>query len=88
MLSSKSSRYSSLFDNDKNKEARTIAERVITKSQPYFTHVTESNESFSSLAAKYLNNEKLYWYIADQTPQNSRLDSRHSWLVATHSDRH
>ena len=69
MINSKSSRYSSLFYNDKNKEARTIAERVITKSQPYFTHVTESNESFASLATKYLNNEKLYWYIADQNPQ-------------------
>jgi len=69
MINSKSSRYSSLFDNDKDNEARTIAERVITKSQPYFTHVTESNESFTSLAAKYLNNEKLYWYIADQNPQ-------------------
>jgi hypothetical protein len=69
MINSKSSRYSSLFDNDKDNEARTISERVITKSQPYFTHVTESNESFTSLAAKYLNNEKLYWYIADQNPQ-------------------
>jgi len=69
MINSKSSRYSSLFDNDKDNEARTIAERVLTKSQPYFTHVTESNESFTSLAAKYLNNEKLYWYIADQNPQ-------------------
>ena len=43
MINSKSSRYSSLFDNDKDNEARTIAERVLTKSQPYFTHVTESN---------------------------------------------
>ena len=69
MLNSKSSRYSSLFDNDKDNEARTIAKRVLTKSQPYFTHVTKSNESFTSLAARYLNNEKLYWYIADQNPQ-------------------
>ena len=69
MLNSKSSRYFSSFDNNKSNEARTIAVRVLTKSQPYFTHVTESNESFTSLAAKYLNNEKLYWYIADQNPQ-------------------
>lgn len=69
MLNSKSSRYFSSFDNDKSNEARTTAVRVLTKSQPYFTHVTESNESFTSLAAKYLNNEKLYWYIADQNPQ-------------------
>lgn len=69
MLNSKSSRYFSSFDNDKSNEALTIAVRVLTKSQPYFTHVTESNESFTSLAAKYLNNEKLYWYIADQNPQ-------------------
>ena len=69
MLNSKSSRYFSSFDNDKSNEARTIAVRVLTKSQPYFTHVTKSNESFTSLSAKYLNNEKLYWYIADQNPQ-------------------
>jgi len=64
-----SSRYLPTFDNDSNNEARSISQRVTTKSQPYITHVTESNESFSSLAAKYLNNQKLYWYIADQNPQ-------------------
>lgn len=69
MLNSKSSRYLFTYYNDNNKEARAISERVVTKSQPYFTHVTGSNESFSSLAIKYLNNEKLYWYIADQNPQ-------------------
>jgi len=69
MLNSKSSRYFSTYYNDNNTEARAIAKRVTTKSQPYFTHVTESNESFASLAGKYLYNEKLYWYIADQNPQ-------------------
>lgn len=64
-----SSRYLPTFDNDFNNEARSISQRITTKSQPYITHVTQSNESFSSLAAKYLNNEKLYWYIADQNPQ-------------------
>lgn len=64
-----SSRYSATYYNDNNEEARAISERLVTKSQPYFTHVTESNESFASLAGKYLNNEKLYWYIADQNPQ-------------------
>lgn len=64
-----SSRYLPTFDNDFNNEARSISQRVTTKSQPYITHVTQSNESFSSLAGKYLNNEKLYWYIADQNPQ-------------------
>ncbi len=69
MLNSKSSRYFATYYNDNNQEARTTSKRVITKSQPYFTHVTESNESFTTLAGKYLNNEKLYWYIADQNPQ-------------------
>lgn len=69
MLTSKSSRYFSTYYNDSNKEARAISTRVTTKSQPYFTHVVAENESFSSLAAKYLSNEKLYWYIADQNPQ-------------------
>lgn len=64
-----SSRYNATYYNDNNEEARAISERLVTKSQPYFTHVTESNESFASLAGKYLNNEKLYWYIADQNPQ-------------------
>jgi len=64
-----SSRYLPTFDNDFNNEARSISQRMTTKSQPYITHVTKSNESFSSLAAEYLNNEKLYWYIADQNPQ-------------------
>jgi len=69
MLISKSSRYFSEYYDDSNKEARAISTRILTKSQPYFTHVTEETESFSSLAAKYLNDEKLYWYIADQNPQ-------------------
>lgn len=64
-----SSRYVSTFDNDSNNEARTISQRVTTKSQPYVTHIVKSNESFSSLAGKYLNNERLFWYIADQNPQ-------------------
>jgi len=68
MLNSNSSRYfPAFYTNDK--ESRTISERVSTKSQPYITHVVKDNESFSSLAAMYLNNEKLYWYIADQNPQ-------------------
>jgi hypothetical protein len=64
-----SSRYTVTYYNDSNEEARAISERLITKSQPYITHVVNSNESFSTLAGKYLNNEKLYWYIADQNPQ-------------------
>lgn len=64
-----SSRYILNYYNDNNEEARAISERLVTKSQPYLTHVTESNESFTTLAGKYLSNEKLYWYIADQNPQ-------------------
>ena len=67
-MNNNSSRYFFNYYNN-NDEARGISERLLTKSQPYITHVVKSNESFSSLAGKYLNNEKLYWYIADQNPQ-------------------
>jgi len=67
-MKASSSRYSSTY-YDNAGEARAIAERVVTKSQPYITHVVQAKESFVSLAGKYLNDERLYWYIADQNPQ-------------------
>lgn len=67
-MKSSSSRYTPSYYDNKG-EARAISERVITKSQPYITHVVQAKESFASLAGKYLNDEKLYWYIADQNPQ-------------------
>lgn len=67
-MKSSSSRYVPGFYDNGN-EARAVADRVITKSQPYITHVVQAKESFSSLAGKYLNDERLYWYIADQNPQ-------------------
>jgi hypothetical protein len=63
-----SSRYTPAY-YEHSDGARPIAERVITRSQPYVTHVVQAKESFASLASKYLNDERLYWYIADQNPQ-------------------
>lgn len=67
-MKSTSSRYVSTFYNNDD-EARAISERLLTKSQPYITHVVQAKESFTSLAGKYLSDERLYWYIADQNPQ-------------------
>jgi len=63
-----SSRYYTTYYENEN-EARAVADRVITKSQPYVTYVVQAKESFASLASKFLNDERLYWYIADQNPQ-------------------
>lgn len=62
-----SSRYVVSYDNH-NDEARQISVRVNNSAKEYMTHVAQANESFSSLAQRYLNDEKLYWYIADQNP--------------------
>lgn len=66
-MSTSSRYYATYYDN--GNEARAVSDRVITKSQPYVTHVVQAKESFASLAGKYLNDERLYWYIADQNPQ-------------------
>lgn len=54
---------------DTDGEARLVADRYLTRSVPYFTHVVQEKDSFASLAFQYLNDERLYWYIADQNPQ-------------------
>lgn len=63
------SRYFGRYYNTSDNEARLVAERYATRSSPYFTHVVKERESFASLAFRYLNDERLYWYIADQNPQ-------------------
>jgi len=63
------SRYFGRFYNTNEGEARLIADRYVTRSSPYFTHVAQEKDSFASLAFQYFNDERLYWYIADQNPQ-------------------
>jgi len=63
------SRYFGRYYSNEEGEARLIADRYFTRSSPYFTHVVQEKDTFASLAFQYLNDERLYWYIADQNPQ-------------------
>lgn len=62
-----SSRYVSSYDTYNN-QARSVAVRVATSSKSYITHVAQEKESFATLAKQYFNDDKMYWYIADQNP--------------------
>lgn len=63
-----SSRYVASYDTLDN-EAREVSVRIKKEKKSYVTHVVRGTESFASLAYRYLNDERLYWYIADQNPQ-------------------
>lgn len=63
-----SSRYSMSYDTV-DSEAREVSLRVAKEKKSYVTHVVRGTESFTSLAYRYLNDERLYWYIADHNPQ-------------------
>lgn len=63
-----SSRYRVSYDTIED-GAREVAVRTSVNAKSYVTHVVRGKESFASLAQAYLNDERLYWYIADQNPQ-------------------
>lgn len=62
------SRYSVTYDTFEN-ESRIVSTRSNTVIRSYFTHVSVEGDSFTSLALKYLQDEKQYWVLADYNPQ-------------------
>jgi hypothetical protein len=67
-MNSNISRYNKKYD-EKNNQAITISTRTDVINKQYFVHIAKQGDSFISLALRYLNNEHLYWYIADLNPQ-------------------
>jgi hypothetical protein len=45
-----------------------------TANNPYFTYVAKDGDSFSKLAAEFLNDDSLFWYVADHNPHVSFPD--------------
>lgn len=64
----KGSRYSSSSET-RNGETNVIAVPTTFSSKNYISVITESTQSFESLADVYLGNTSLYWKIADLNPE-------------------
>jgi hypothetical protein len=73
-MNSNISRYVRKYD-EKNNEAITISTRTSVINKQYFVHIVKQGDTLVSLANQYLNNDSLYWYIADFNPQISFADS-------------
>jgi nucleoid-associated protein YgaU len=67
-------RYQTTYDTV-DKQSRLVSVPVTTTTRSYFTRTTVQGDTFASLALEHLNDERLYWLIAEYNPQINFPDS-------------